>query len=112
MIFAKERYTYRPDLFLVYNNRRRLVKRIATYGKKSGTNGKLHRLFRGGIWKERNGRFPALSAKTPRSRRSRVESQRGIFTEPLFLIRKRVLFPGFCDIMRKNKAARCFARLS
>ena len=46
MIFAKERYTYRPDLFPVYNNRRRPVKRIATYGKKSGTNGKLHRLFR------------------------------------------------------------------
>ena len=49
MIFAKERYTYRPDLFLVYNNRRRLVKRIATYGKKSGTNGKLHRLFQGNL---------------------------------------------------------------
>ena len=77
MIFAKERYTYRPDLFPVYNNRRRLVKRIATYGKKSGTNGKPYRLFRGEFGRNGTAVFPADSIRIPRSKKSGAERERG-----------------------------------
>ena len=84
MIFAKERYTYRPDLFPVYNNRRRPVKRIATYGKKSGTNGKLHRLFRGEFGRNGMAVFPLFRQKRPAPEGAGRNRNGGFFTEPLF----------------------------
>ena len=86
MIFAKERYTYRPDLFPVYNNRRRPVKRIATYGKKSGTNGKLHRLFRGEFG--RNGCFPRRFDKNTPLKKERGGIATGDFSRNPFSDKK------------------------
>ena len=84
MIFAKERYTYRPDLFLVYNNRRRLVKRIATYGKKSGTNGKLHRLFRGEFGRNGTAVFPLFQQKRPAPEGAGRNRNGGFSRNPFF----------------------------